>query len=118
MSLNLWELRSCVRQDMMIDKNWRIWSDSTVDNAINSAISKLIWDVAHIQKYNEKKLVDNNDYTIELYEIHKNCIVLWASYLLFSMPSDARNVEKANFKKVRYLEELRILFQKIIKYEW
>lgn len=118
MSLNLWELRSFVRSDMMIDKNWRIWSDSIVDNAINSAISKLIWDLSHIQKYIEKKLIDSNDYTLELYEIHKNCIVSWSSYLLFSMPSDARNIEKANFKKNRYLEELRILFQKIIKYEW
>ena len=114
MKLKLWELRVSVRNEMMIDKNWRIWSDSVVDDKINSAISKLIWDVSHIQRYFEPRLVDTNQSTLELYHIHKDCIVTYASFLLFSMPSDWRNMEKANYKKQLYEENLRTLLNQII----
>lgn len=113
MSLQLWELRQSVRQDMMIDKNWRIWGDKIIDDKINNAISKLIWDLAHIRVYTELELKDTPQVTLELFEIHKPCIVTYASYLLFSMPSDARNIEKANFKLQSYIEQLKILMNKI-----
>lgn len=113
MTLNLWMLRASVRNEIMIDKNWRIWNDAVVDEKINSAILKLIWDVSHIQQYFEVPLVQQNQETLELYEIHKDCIVTRTAYLLFSMPSDWRNIEKAQYKKQRYEEELRNLLNKI-----
>lgn len=115
MTLTLWELRSSVRDEMMIDKNWRIWTDRVVDEKINEAISKLVSDVAHIQKYFEIELKDSKQRTLEFFEIHKPCIVCFASYLLFSMPSDSRNMEKANFKMQKYIENLKILLNKICK---
>ncbi len=114
--LKLQDLQASVRNDMMIDKNGRIWNDTTVKNAINSAISKLISDVNHIQVYFEIELVEPQQETLELFDIHKNCIVTYASYLLFSQPSDSRNVEKAQYKKLRYEEELRTLFQKLVRF--
>lgn len=113
MTLNLWELRVSVRNEMMIDKNWRIWSDSIVDEKINNAISRLISDVWHIQKYFEPELKETSQNTAELFYIHKPCIVMYTSYLLFSMPSDSRNMEKANFKLQKYTEELKTLMNKI-----
>ena len=57
-------LRASVRNEIMIDKNWRIWNDTVVDEKINSAISKLIWDVSHIQQYFEVPLVQQNQETL------------------------------------------------------